>query len=75
MCVCDKQHTHFLYFAERQENTSKGIVNTGKGDRIVGSDSEFEHNISAISKCFAVCTPISTAIIINTASASKVGQN
>ena len=25
-------HTHFLYFAERQENTSKGIVNTGKGD-------------------------------------------
>ena len=25
-------HTHFLYFAERQENTSKGIVNAGKGD-------------------------------------------
>ena len=30
VCVCDKQHTQFLYFAERQENTSKGIVNTGK---------------------------------------------
>ena len=32
---------------------------------VVGSDSEFEHNISAISKCSALCTPISTAIIIN----------
>ena len=43
------------YFKRNCECGEGGIV----------SNRKFEHNISAISKCSALCTPISTAIIIN----------
>ena len=47
------------YFKRNREYWEGGIVSSRK------HDSEFEYNISAISKCSALCTPISTAIIIN----------
>ena len=68
MCVCDKQHTHKYTHTFSTLQKGKNILQKEYWEGgilcIGGSDSEFEHNISAICKCSALCTPISTAIII-----------